>query len=356
MSEYSTSGIRRSQRLVQRSLPQAPQGSQSSQIPVRLQFSNFVSTGTSSNRMTSQSSDGSSSASAAASNASAPPPALAIHSARLSLRPPTFSGNSKENAASYLSSLEWYFEAHKISSDRDKISTVALTLTNSALVWFNAQHLKPQDFDGSTMTYATFCTRFKQQFLVPDSCNWRSVSDLFLMKQGNSSTEDFVNSVQAAASRFSATPENILHAVLAGLNSSIRSTVIQHEISSVADVLYWSRIAESSLAPPAAAANDDVRARLDAMEGLVDRMLSVPSQTRQCCANSSGTCMCNVHTVAQNGKQRVNNEQVISKCKFCGLSHVRSRSSCPAYGKTCRKCNLQNHFSRCCTTKPNTQS
>ena len=34
------------------------------------------------------------------------------------------------------------------------------------------------------------------------------------------------------------------------------------------------------------------------------------------------------------------------KCKFCGSSH--NRGSCPACGATCHKCNLRNHYARCC--------
>ncbi|XP_045541721.1 uncharacterized protein LOC123723199 [Papilio machaon] len=33
-------------------------------------------------------------------------------------------------------------------------------------------------------------------------------------------------------------------------------------------------------------------------------------------------------------------------CGYCGTVH--SRFECPAYGKTCRKCNKLNHFSKMC--------
>ena len=39
---------------------------------------------------------------------------------------------------------------------------------------------------------------------------------------------------------------------------------------------------------------------------------------------------------------------VLSKCKFCGNSHVRDREECPAFGKTCKKCGIDNHFATVC--------
>ena len=38
------------------------------------------------------------------------------------------------------------------------------------------------------------------------------------------------------------------------------------------------------------------------------------------------------------------------KCRYCGWQHdFRSREACPAYGKTCTKCNQPNHFRKVCT-------
>jgi predicted HicB family RNase H-like nuclease len=38
------------------------------------------------------------------------------------------------------------------------------------------------------------------------------------------------------------------------------------------------------------------------------------------------------------------------KCKFCGFDwpHPKRPTSCPAWGKECRKCLQKNHFARCC--------
>lgn len=39
-----------------------------------------------------------------------------------------------------------------------------------------------------------------------------------------------------------------------------------------------------------------------------------------------------------------------SRCEFC--DRVHKARQCPAYGKTCAKCNKPNHFAVCCRMKP----
>ena len=36
------------------------------------------------------------------------------------------------------------------------------------------------------------------------------------------------------------------------------------------------------------------------------------------------------------------------KCKFCGNSHKFKKVHCPAWGKTCSRCDKDNHFAICC--------
>ena len=36
------------------------------------------------------------------------------------------------------------------------------------------------------------------------------------------------------------------------------------------------------------------------------------------------------------------------KCKFCGKKHEEQKEKCPAWGKTCDKCGVENHFSVAC--------
>ena len=38
-------------------------------------------------------------------------------------------------------------------------------------------------------------------------------------------------------------------------------------------------------------------------------------------------------------------------CKFCGTSHIFKAEHCPAFGKTCSKCNKRNHFAKVCKSK-----
>ena len=41
--------------------------------------------------------------------------------------------------------------------------------------------------------------------------------------------------------------------------------------------------------------------------------------------------------------------KIVKNCSYCGKNHEIRR--CPAYGKTCRKCNKKNHFSSVCGSK-----
>ena len=38
-------------------------------------------------------------------------------------------------------------------------------------------------------------------------------------------------------------------------------------------------------------------------------------------------------------------------CKYCGRKHIRKKADCPAWGKSCSKCGMQNHFAVKCRNK-----
>ena len=46
---------------------------------------------------------------------------------------------------------------------------------------------------------------------------------------------------------------------------------------------------------------------------------------------------------------QINKDNIINKCKFCSLSHLRGK--CPAYGKSCLSCNKKNHYAKCCNNR-----
>lgn len=48
-------------------------------------------------------------------------------------------------------------------------------------------------------------------------------------------------------------------------------------------------------------------------------------------------------------RQQNQQKEVIFKCKFCSGTH--QRGSCPAFEKTCNKCNKKGHYSKCCKSK-----
>lgn len=48
------------------------------------------------------------------------------------------------------------------------------------------------------------------------------------------------------------------------------------------------------------------------------------------------------------GSKSMGPEFPTQQCKFCAKNHVMRKEKCPAWGKTCSKCNKRNHFSVCC--------
>ena len=67
-------------------------------------------------------------------------------------------------------------------------------------------------------------------------------------------------------------------------------------------------------------------------------------------------CKANEKAITQNRTLRpeVNKVSVRTKtartgsCKFCGRTHEWDKNKCPAFGKTCMKCSMKNHFAKMC--------
>ena len=43
-------------------------------------------------------------------------------------------------------------------------------------------------------------------------------------------------------------------------------------------------------------------------------------------------------------------------CKYCGGKHIRKKEDCPAWGKSCSKCGMQNQFAVKCRNKAKRQT
>jgi len=43
-------------------------------------------------------------------------------------------------------------------------------------------------------------------------------------------------------------------------------------------------------------------------------------------------------------KNKTTRNKVVKDCRFCGSEHEMKAVKCPAFGKSCNKCNKQNHF------------
>ena len=55
-----------------------------------------------------------------------------------------------------------------------------------------------------------------------------------------------------------------------------------------------------------------------------------------------------VHALKYAGEKSKDNEIC---CKFCGKTHERNKTKCPAFGKKCKKCGKDNHFAAMCKSR-----
>ena len=66
-----------------------------------------------------------------------------------------------------------------------------------------------------------------------------------------------------------------------------------------------------------------------------------------------GTSSSRSHDTGNDSWQRSKNstrndhDSKAKACKFCGTTHADR--NCPAYGKSCNKCGMCNHFAQCCS-------
>ena len=60
-------------------------------------------------------------------------------------------------------------------------------------------------------------------------------------------------------------------------------------------------------------------------------------------------------TTHKDPERRRRNSPPSRQCQYCGYNHRKS-DNCPAFGKRCRKCNKENHFSSVCRSSGNSRA
>ena len=98
--------------------------------------------------------------------------------------------------------------------------------------------------------------------------------------------------------------------------------------------------------------NSALRERLLREENLtLDKCLKVCRATelsKENCKTLQGQVVEEVHALKHTTRKTRDDEVC---CKFCGKTHERNKSKCPAFGKKCSKCGKENHFASKCKTK-----
>lgn len=142
---------------------------------------------------------------------------------------------------------------------------------------------------------------------------------LMTMKQKEDNVDDFVKEIriQANMCEYGALKESIIKdAFVLGIrDTKMREQFLKDPDLSIEKALNMSRAAEKA------------REQATIIEGNRNRDVMRISKMN-------------------NPKSELNRE-----CRYCGKSHVFKKSECPAFGKTCSKCNLKNHFAAKCKTR-----
>src|SRR6267154_4782081 len=156
------------------------------------------------------------------------------------LRPISFHGLMSEDSDRWISDLEHYCAFKKLD-DNGKIGLVPLLLKDGARLWFDSLP------DANKNNLTNLITAFREHYKRDSAVQWRDASEAWEIKQDiNQSVEQYITLVQEKALKAKMSEEQTRFSIIRGLLPSIRSSVLQHEIESIPDLIKWSRIAENS--------------------------------------------------------------------------------------------------------------
>src|SRR6267154_3160484 len=156
------------------------------------------------------------------------------------LMPNHFQGLSSEDAERWWEDVE-HWCAFKNLTEEEKVGLLPLLLKGGARHWYGALTVGEKD------TFVHIKEAFLNYYKRGDEVRWRNVAEVWetVQIQGQSVEEYLVN-IQEKAIRTNFTEEQTRLSIINGFKDSIRRTVIQHEITTIAEVKRWALFAERS--------------------------------------------------------------------------------------------------------------
>lgn len=262
-----------------------------------------------------------------------------------SLTPKSFSGSTTDDVQLFINDVVAWLTVSRINDDACKVAAASLLLKGGAKIWFENLAEKPETLDQMT---ELLTERF-----ASNNANWGATSKIWDAKQKcGESVDAFITKIEEAARRHQLTEPNIIQIIIKGLLPTIKTHVLNHEITDVNDLRKWAEVAETiqeiSSEPAQAMAQSMIRLeeKLDKMQirEIKEETTFVPTRRIPNRYQTNSTSRYNNNR----GGYRGNNYRPGNRCEFCGGPANHGRVNCPANGAVCHKCGKRSHFARVC--------
>jgi hypothetical protein len=291
------------------------------------------------------------------------------------IKAPTFDG--KSDAYTFLKQFEKYIQYRGVEADPDRqLRLFTVLLKDSAGDWIDSLP------DVEKNTFSALKASFEKRYLSPESVRIKCAKELFTKRQGSDTADDYITSMRKLAVRINATDDILKYAIMNGLQADIAVFVAQQQPDTIEDVIQAARLAEVTVQRDRGD-SDLILQQLADMKEEMRRMRlehqstaniqpKSPTPDRRTVSFANETA--NHTTSSQRGgrfggrtfhpPRRQNNGQMHQAqyesqqqqplvsdnsqlCTRCGRFHFDIRQ-CPAWNKTCYRCNKRGHFASCC--------
>ena len=181
----------------------------------------------------------------------------------LLLAPDPFNGSSTEEASDFLDRFK-HFAAYKQLSSEQKAPTFPLLLRETATAWYSTLE------DDVTKKFETIEAKFKDRYGIQTHKALSHVADIFQRKRKvNENVMNYLAYMRRQAKLVNLLTQQILQAIVRGLNSTIRPFILQKNTQSIKDLEECARlVSETSSTVPT-----DTKPLLDAVNDIKLQLL-----------------------------------------------------------------------------------
>ncbi len=186
--------------------------------------------------------------------------------------PKTFSGDKNEDMNEWVEFLDSYIAFRKIEYT-DAQNLIPLFLRGSASEWWKSLETKPTSM-------ANFVTAFKAQFKPTGAAKWGARNEMWNRRQlPNEKVGLYVEEMKAMARRLNIDDETTMWAIVNGLKTEIRPSVIESNPKDMGELKLRAELAESARGSNF---NDGIEAAIKRLEArLFESTVTAPIETER---------------------------------------------------------------------------